>query len=267
MGVPDARSLGVVNASTNESRPEGPSADELLESAAKAIDAASGEGTRMRLLGGIAVRHLATSAARPPLARQYHDYDVVVSSRHGASAAKVFRALGYGEDPHFNALHGARRMIFSSERGFEVDVLVGSFEMCHRLDLGSDLPEAGLTIRPADLLLTKLQIVQIEEKDLRDTVAVLHDVPVGGTASTELDPERFVRPLASDWGFFHTVELNLDKVVAFAETVLTPAMGGVVRRSVAALRDAMERVPKSMKWKMRARVGDKVTWYELPEEV
>lgn len=221
----------------------------------------------MRLLGGIAVRYLAASASRPPLAREYHDYDVVVSSRDGAGAARVFRALGYGEDPHFNALHGARRMIFSSERGFEVDVLVGTFQMCHQLQLGSDLPDTGLTVRPADLLLTKLQIVQIEEKDLRDSVAILHDVHFGDTPSTELDPERFVRPLASDWGFYHTVELNLGKVSSYVATALAPEMGHAVSSAVAALRDAMEAASKTLKWKMRARVGDKVTWYELPEEV
>ena len=33
-----------------------------------------------------------------------------------------------------------------------------------------------------------------------------------------------------------------------------------------AMRQAMEAAPKSVRWKMRARVGEKVTWYELPEE-
>lgn len=251
----------------SEERHLRPSADDLLAAAVEAIEAAQNQGTRMRLLGGIGVRHLASSAARPPLARAYHDYDVVVSSRQGASAGKIFRSLGYGEDPHFNAIHGAQRMIFTSEAGFDVDVLVGSFQMCHRLDLGADLPETGLTVHPADLLLTKLQIVQIEDKDLGDAAALLHDLPVTAGAEGAIDPGRFVRPLASDWGFFHTVEANLGRVREFAERALTPEMARVVSEAASALTDAMDRAPKSMKWKMRSRVGEKVVWYELPEEV
>ncbi|MGC8472004.1 MAG: hypothetical protein ACP5PM_06900 [Acidimicrobiales bacterium] len=244
-----------------------PTADELFEAAEEVIRQAEQMGTRMRLLGGIAVRHLARSAALGPFARSYHDYDVVVSSRDGAVAARVFRSLGYGEDPHFNALHGAQRMIFSSDAGFDVDVLVGTFQMCHRLELGADLPEGGLTVHPADLLLTKLQIVQIEEKDLGDAAAILHDVPIGTGGDRAIELERFVRPLVADWGFYHTVELNLGKVAEHAKRVLDSEMLATVERSVATLRAEMERAPKSMKWKMRARIGEKVTWYELPEEV
>lgn len=262
-----ARSFGIVDTGPEGSGGREPSADELFQSAVEAIEAAREQATRMRLLGGIAIWHLAASASRPPLARTYHDYDVVVSSRDRATAAEVFRSLGYGEDRHFNALHGAQRMIFSSPRGFEVDVLVGTFKMCHQLELGSDLPEAELTVRPADLLLTKLQIVQIEDKDLRDTVALLHDLPTGATDDRMIDPERFVRPLASDWGFFHTIELNLEKVREFAGRSVTTEMAAVVEEAITKLKGAMEDASKSMKWKMRARIGEKVPWYELPEEV
>lgn len=241
--------------------------DDLLAAARDAIAAADEAGARMRLLGGVAVHHLAPSARAAPLARRYHDFDVVVPARQGAIAAKVFRALGYGEDPHFNALHGAQRMIFVSGRGFEVDVLVGAFQMCHRLELGADLPEEGLTVRPADLLLTKVQIVEIEEKDLRDAVALLRDVPLGGSPTASVDPARFVAPLAADWGFFHTVERNLPRVAAYAEAHLDADGATLVGRALGSLMEAMEAAPKSMKWRMRARVGERVPWYELPEEV
>src|SRR5215469_1871136 len=185
-----------------------PAAEELLAAATEVIDAAATAGITMRLLGGVAVFHLASSARQPPLARSYRDFDVVVPARQGAAVAKAFRQAGYAEDPHFNALHGAHRMIFASPRGFVVDVVVGAFQMCHELDLGRDLPAEGLTIHPADLLLTKLQIVQIEEKDLLDSVALLTDLPTEGAAPV-IDINRLVRPLAADWGFFHTVEKNI----------------------------------------------------------
>jgi hypothetical protein len=241
----------------------GPAAGELLAAAEEVIAAAAGAGITVRLLGGVAVFHLAPSARQSPLARTYHDFDVVVPSRQGGPARKVFRASGYTEDAHFNALHGAQRMIFAAPGGFVVDVLVGTFQMCHRLELGRDLPGQGLTIRPADLLLTKLQIVQIEDKDLRDATALLLDLPTDGAG---LDVGRFVAPLANDWGFYHTVERNLPKVEQYARDRLGPGDAQAVVSSAGRLRQAMEAAPKSLRWKMRARVGEKVTWYELPEE-
>lgn len=242
-----------------------PTADELLAAATDVIDAAAGAGITMRLLGGVAVFHLASSARQPPLARPYGDFDVVVPARQGAAVARVFRQAGYAEDPHFNALHGAQRMIFASARGFVVDVIVGAFRMCHELDLGRDLPREGLTIYPADLLLTKLQIVKIEEKDLLDSVALLTDLPTQGT-SPVIDISRFVRPLAADWGFCHTVEANLAKVVTFARSRLESQAAHGVADTARRITEAMEAAPKSLKWKVRARAGERVAWYELPDE-
>jgi hypothetical protein len=261
---------------------------ELLAAAQDIIGAAAGAGATVRLLGGIAVYQLAPSSHAGPLARAYHDYDVVVPAKQRAAAAKVFRSAGYSEDPHFNALHGAQRMIFAAPRGFVVDVLVGSFQMCHKLDLSRDLPGGGLTIHPADLLLTKLQIVQFEEKDKLDAVALLLDLPIDGAGAGDraragdgaragagdgaravgggIDSGRFVAPLAGDWGFYHTVERNLPQVVDCARERLGGGQADLVAASVSKLSQAMEAAPKSMRWKMRARVGEKVTWYELPEE-
>jgi hypothetical protein len=257
-----------------------PAAEELLAAATEVIDAAKAAGATVRLLGGVAVFQLAPSASKSPLARTYHDFDVFVPARQGALAARVFREAGYDEDRHFNALHGAQRLIFGSPRGFVVDVVVGTFRMCHELDLGRDLPGAGLTIHPADLLLTKLQIVQIEEKDLLDAVALLTDLPTDGAAgaagpagpagaagaAAAIDVGRFVTPLAGDWGFYHTVEQNMPKVMSFARDRLGASGAQPVLDSGRRLLEAMHAVPKSMRWKIRSRAGEKVTWYELPEE-
>ena len=251
-----------------------PAAGELLAAAVEVIGAAEAVGATLRLLGGVAVFQLAPSASKPPLARSYHDFDVFVPARQGALAARVFREASYDEDRHFNALHGAQRLIFASPRGFVVDVLVGTFRMCHELDLGRDLPGAGLTIHPADLLLTKLQIVQIEEKDLLDAVALLADLPTDGAAgpagpagpTAVIDVGRFVTPLAGDWGFYHTVEQNLPKVVSFARDRLGASGAQPVVDSGRRLIDAMQAAPKSMRWKIRSRAGERVAWYELPEE-
>lgn len=245
--------------------PHVPAAD-LLAAATDVIAAAAAGGTKLRLLGGMAVYQLCESAGQPPLARDYHDFDVVVPPGQGRAAAAVFRQHGYSEDAHFNALHGAHRMVLAAPSGFVVDLLVGTFRMCHQLKLGQDLPDSGLTVHPADLMLTKLQIVQIEEKDLLDAVALLVDLPVGQPAGG-IDTGRFTAPLVGDWGFFHTVELNLPKVVEFAAGRLAEPRALRVVDSANELRKAMDAVPKSLRWKARARIGERVPWYELPEEI
>ena len=96
-------------------------------------------------------------------------------------------------------------------------------------------------------------------------MALLLDLPPDG-APAGIEVARFAAPLAADWGFYHTVERNLPKVAEFARARLGADQAQAVAVSVDRLRQAMEATPKSMRWKMRARVGEKVTWYELPEE-
>ena len=59
-----------------------------------------------------------------------------------------------------------------------MDVFVSSFRMCHEIPLEKRLSVDEDTVPLAELLLTKLQIIELNEKDVRDTVALLleHDV-------------------------------------------------------------------------------------------
>ncbi len=246
--------------------PTAPPPEELLARARDAIAAAERVGVPMRLLGGLGVFALSESARRPPLARAYRDFDVAVPAKRGPAVSKTLEQAGLAPDRHFNALHGARRMIFHAPRGYPVDVLIGLFEMCHRLDIASGFDHHDLTISPADLLLTKLQIVRIESKDLGDAAALLLDLAPGAGIGA-IDIERFASPLGHDWGFFHTVEINLGKLSEFAVAVLPAGQSSKLNERASMLRVAMEGVPKSLKWKMRARVGERVSWYEIPDEL
>lgn len=240
--------------------------DELRNDASVLIRTATDSGVPMRLLGGLAFYVLAPSSRRGRLTRRYRDFDVAVPAKGGPAASRILEASGLTPDRHFNALHGARRMIFESPKGYPVDVLIGTFQMCHRLEIEDGFDRHELVIAPSDLLLTKLQIATIEPKDLSDATALLLDLPVG-PGREAIETARFVAPLAEDWGFFHTVESNLDRVLAFAETELVAASAAVVSERVAALTSAMGAVPKSLRWRMRARVGERIAWYETPEEV
>ncbi len=240
--------------------------DELVNDASVLIRTATDAGVPMRLLGGLAFYVLAPSSRRGRLMRRYRDFDVAVPAKGGPAASRILEASGLTPDKHFNALHGARRMIFESPRGYPVDVLIGTFQMCHRLEIEDGFDRHELVIAPSDLLLTKLQIATIEPKDLADATALLVDLPVGSEREA-IEADRFAAPLAEDWGFFHTVELNLDRVRAFAESELDVAAAAVVSERIATLASTMAAAPKSLRWRMRARVGERVAWYETPEEV
>jgi hypothetical protein len=241
-------------------------AEALLARARSLIDAGAAAEVPMRLLGGLAVYARAPSARRPPLARAYRDFDLAVPAKRGPAASRALEAAGLVPDRHFNALHGARRMVFAAPEGYGVDLLIGTFEMCHALAIEDGFDADTTTIAPADLLLTKLQIVAIEPKDLADAAALVLDLPPGSDA-VAIDVDRFVTPLADDWGFFHTVELNLPKLRAFGDATLDGERAGVLADRVDVMARAMEAAPKSIRWRLRSRVGERVVWYETPEEV
>lgn len=140
--------------------------------------------------------------------------------------------------------------------------------MCHTIDLKDRLSIDPVTIPLADLLLTKLQVVRINRKDLLDLIALLADHPLGGPEAGSIDLGRLTSLLGKDWGFEHTARLNLatlrDSVAGFG---LPEAVSGTVDERIAGILAALGKGTKSLAWHMRARVGERVQWYEEPEDV
>ena len=137
--------------------------------------------------------------------------------------------------------------------------------MCHTFDFRDRLQLEPLTLPAADLLLTKLQVVDAEEKDLVDGLALLLDHESGATPG-ELDTAHIARMCAREWGLHATVERSLAKLEARADA-LDAAPRQRVREAIAALREQMDSEPKSARWRARARVGTRKKWYAQPEEV
>jgi hypothetical protein len=234
----------------------------------------STSAVRIRLLGGVGVAlhdHRPVPAA---LERGYGDLDIVVPPKSTKLTTAAMESAGYEPNPRFNALHGAQRMLFyDTDNKRQVDVFVGVFSMCHRLDLSGRLEEHAYALDAADLLLTKLQIHEINRKDLVDAVRLVlthenADIAGGGdgrTSSMSLDRLRSVT--AGDWGWFTTVTDNLALVRTAAGELLEPGEASVVQTRVDEIDESLRSAPKSMRWKARSVVGRKTPWYELPEEV
>jgi hypothetical protein len=171
-------------------------------------------------------------------------------------------------------------MYFTAPSGRPIDVMVDRLSMCHVLDFRPTFGTQPHTLAPMAILLSKLQIFELNEKDARDIVQLLAGVPVSqgnqpsksaaAAGGPVLDADRFASLLAGDWGWWRTVTGNLEKLPALAgekPELLPPGAPYDPLAQAAQLLELGRSVPKSMKWKVRAGVGDRVRWYELPEEV
>jgi putative nucleotidyltransferase-like protein len=243
--------------------------DPVVSEATRLLEAAARERLPLRVLGGVAIAILARQSLPKPLQRTYADIDLVVKRNDGPRARTFLVALGYEPDRSFNSLHGSRRLLFYDlANSRRLDVFVGVFKMCHELDLESRLELVPLTLAPADLLLTKLQIVELNQKDLVDIVSLFHVCGVGDEARPDaIDLPRLAVVTGGDWGWYTTVSDNLARVAPAAAQLLIEDDAAVVASRVEVIRQAIERAPKSLAWKLRARVGRRLQWYELPDEV
>lgn len=218
----------------------------------------------MRLLGGVAV-YVRSRGLPPALAREYQDLDFATSKKSSGDVQKLLRDLGYEPHVGFNAMNGKERLLFydnPNER--QVDVFVSSFRMCHEIPLEKRLEVDEHTVPLAELLLTKLQIVELNEKDVRDTIALLLEHEV--TDDDEgVNASHIADLCASDWGLWRTISHNLatlrDRLAGYDVDHST------VSERVAVILEQIDAAPKSRAWRLRARVGERKRWYELPEEV
>lgn len=237
---------------------------DIKAEATRILDAAEAEGFPLRLLGGLAIYFQCPSIQSDTrLQRAYKDFDFVTLGKWGAKTKALFTRLGYAPSQAFNALHGYQRLLFldtAHER--QVDIFIDRMQMCHNLDFRTRLQTDARTLSLSDLLLTKLQIFEINEKDLVDTMALFldHDILDSGQG---MKSDYIPRLTATDWGLYKTLTINLEKARTFAVEKALPAQ---IPARIEALLSAIEAQPKSLAWKTRALVGERVRWYELPEE-
>jgi hypothetical protein len=243
--------------------------EDIQEEALRIVHQADSQGILLRLLGGLAIRMHSPSAAHRSLARSYPDLDFATPVRRSQTVEALLTGLGYTPNKTFNLFNGDRRLLMYDEaHGRQIDVFVGRFEMCHRVPITERISLDPLTVPLAELLLTKLQIVQMNEKDIRDICALLIDHPLGDADSEMINLPRIDQICDEDWGLWKTVTLSLKKVREFLNTYpLEPDVKVTLENRLNQLSQSLDESPKPLKWKMRASIGEKVRWYDLPEEV
>lgn len=243
--------------------------DNIQDEALRIVQTAQKQGITLRLLGGLAVRLHSESAKHRSLARPYPDIDFATPSKQASKIEKLFGELEYTPDKNFNLFNGEVRLLFYDEpHRRQVDIFVAQFMMCHKIPITERMNLDTLTIPLAELMLTKLQIFEMNEKDIRDVCALLLDHPIGENDNETINVLRIMQLTGDDWGLWKTSMLSIGKVKRYLETVeMDKPESDTLRARLGGLEAAMQNAPKSMKWKMRDRVGEKMKWYELPEEV
>lgn len=243
---------------------ETPLTGRLPEEAAELIADAEGRGIGARLLGGIGILLRLGNRLDPMFERSYGDIDFICGSRDSRAVEVLLAERGWQPATEFNALNGARRLLFHDPAGpAQVDVFVGEFSMCHELPLADSLDEPGPALPAGDLLLSKLQIVEINAKDRGDIFALLAGCDPD-SPRLAIDFDRIGAIVGRDWGLHHTLELNVAKLREGLAAGEAPPHAEVALERLA---DVLESAPKSRSWKLRARIGERKRWYDLPEEV
>jgi hypothetical protein len=260
--------------------------DDTAEEGVRLARAAHDAALPLRLFGGVAIWYRCSSARERGLRRTYADIDFVTVGRSTRAVSRFLESQGYEPDRLFNSLHSASRMTFKHPvHRRPIDVIVDQFQMCHTIDLregfrrhpashpqageGNERAEQGedLTVPLTDLLLMKLQVVQLNDKDVRDALAILADHPVDQDGPDVIDVGRIRELTSNDWGFEHTIRKTLDHLRgAVINYGLSEAAVATLSGRIDALVAALDSAPKSLRWKLRAQVGERVRWYELPEE-
>jgi hypothetical protein len=238
----------------------------VIEEAERISAAASAAKIPAKLVGGAAINLHCSSARQAPLKRRYGDLDFVASSKQRQAVQKLFESLGYEGDRRFNTLNGDQRLLYlDGVNGRQIDVFIDRMKMCHVIELANRLGHEGPTLTPADLLISKLQVYEVNMKDLVDTTALLLDHPIADHDNDAINAAYLARLTSEDWGLHRTLQLNSGRVRDAVRDLHVDA--DLVNQRLDELWTRIDAQPKSLKWKLRARVGDRMSWYELPEEV
>jgi len=235
-------------------------------------EAARQGGLMLRLLGSLAfqVHCPQYGFLQAKLGRAYTDIDFAGYGKQAKVISEMLAGLGYTEDREIFVLTEGSRAIFENlANSIHVDVFYEKLDFCHVIRWNGRLEADWPTIPMAEMLLEKMQIVKINEKDLIDTIMLLLEHPLGDSDAETINLSQTARLCAADWGLWRTTTMNLEKVKQIAQTYpqLSAADKATVTQKVDAVLARLEAEPKPLAWKLRARVGDRIKWYKDVDEV
>lgn len=246
------------------------SPDELLDLGKQLVEDAAERGVTLRILGHLAVRaHI--QAHRELIERlkrvATNDIDFMGYSKEQDEADSMFKGLGYAPDPAvaYSREYGIQRLIYHHPNvEIIAEIFLDELNMAHTLDFRNRLELDSPTISLVDLILSKLQIHQITEKDIQDVITLLAEHDLGRGNRELIDIDYLLKLTKDDWGLYYTSKTNLGLVREFLAEydVIDSSTKSKIEHTLTKIDLSMESEPKSTKWKLRARVGTRLKWYQ-----
>jgi len=229
-------------------------------------------GILLRVIGSLAFQMHCPQFGylQAAMGRAYTDIDFAAYGKQSKHIQELLTSLGYTENREvFINSEGERAIFDKPQTGLHVDVFYEKLDFCHTIYWKDRLEVDAPTIPLAELLLEKMQIVKINEKDVIDTIMLLLEHPLGEADIETINMERVARLCADDWGLWRTTTMNLDKVQKLAAQYrqLNDDQKARIDSQVREALVRLDAAPKSLAWKLRARLGDRVKWYRDVDEV
>ncbi len=227
----------------------------------RVVREAESSGVVLRLVGGHAI-HLHCEE-HDFCDRSHGDLDLVGLSGQYPGIVQLMEELGYVENKKMTLNTGGTRLLFEKPGSEEhIDVFLDQMNIEHNIDLRSRLQIEKLTLSVSDLLLAKLTISKLNEKDFRDIVTMIKDLDLGNMDSPATVNQTYIANLcAKEWGLYKDVLTSIERTLDFLPHYSLPRDDDVsVRKKLDSLRTTIVQEPKTVRWKLRALLGERIPW-------
>ena len=238
----------------------------------RVLKASDDAGIILRVIGSLAFQMHCPKFGylQAAMGRAYTDIDFAAYHKQTKEIQALMAGLGYRENREvFIVSEGDRSIFERPDVGLHIDVFYGKLDFCHVIHWDGRLEVDHPSIPLAEMLLEKMQIVQINEKDIIDTIMLLLEHPLGDEDRETINIKRVAGLCSTDWGLWRTTTMNLDKVRQLAQGYeqLNAGQKETIASQVKAALARIDQEPKPLAWRLRARVGDRVKWYKEVDEV
>jgi hypothetical protein len=238
------------------------------------VERAQAKGLFIRILGstGFRIHSPGYIAVHESMDRPLTDIDFMAYHKQDRKIDEFFISEGY--EPLVAALTPelfANRRIFNHpSNGIHIDVFLDNLDMCHKISFRDRLEVDTPTIPLAELVLEKVQIVTLADKDIKDMLILLAAHPIGDNDQETINGKYIADLLSKDWGFYYTTSRNLAKIrngLSIHRNLFKEEDAKTIEKRLDQLTEMIEKAPKSLKWKSRAAIGPKMKWYNDVDEV
>jgi hypothetical protein len=246
-----------------------PAKEVFLDEGKRLAEAAQQKGIYLRVMGPLALHYyfmdkIELYARLERLGERYFtDIDFASYGKNRKHLMDFFKSVGYECDLGTMAMTGKTRQIYFGGKVPMIDVFIDELNYCHKVTFDGRLEQDPWSIPQADILLQKLQIWEINDKDLKDIEFLFIVSQFGGDDERKINEDFIAKRFADDWGFWYTATTNLDRVKQHVDGVaaLTDDEKARVKQMADHLRARIDAEPKSKGWEKRAKKGTKKIWY------